>query len=427
MCSWRASLYYCHMKTNLKIYAVGGAVRDKLLGHTPNDCDWMVVGSTPEEMLKSGFLQVGKDFPVFLHPVTRDEYALARTERKTAPGYSGFVVHASSDVTLEQDLQRRDFTINAIAMDEGGKLCDPYGGEADLRAGVLRHVSGSFNEDPVRVLRAARFVARFGFSVAPETMELMRTMVDEGEVDALVPERVWQEMARGLMETTPSRFFTTLRECGALAKILPEVDALFGVPQPSQHHPEIDSGVHTMMVLDDAARHGYPLETRFAALVHDLGKGNTPKDELPRHIGHELRSVDLTRSLSGRLRVPAEIRNFGMLVAQYHTHVHQAKTLRATTLVDLLHSSDALRRPERFKQLLHACASDARGRSGFEQAEYPAAEYLLHVVEAARSVNAGEVARQCSDKKLVADRVRQARISAVKRGVSTLLAGRDEG
>lgn len=408
------------MDKELKIYAVGGAVRDRLLGLTPKDCDWVVVGSSPEQMLARGFLQVGKDFPVFLHPVTHDEYALARTERKTGPGYSGFTVHATPDVTLEQDLMRRDFTINAIAMDAAGNLIDPHGGEADLRAGVLRHVGDSFNEDPVRILRAARFAARYGFTVAPETHQLMRDMVENGEVDTLVPERVWQELARGLMEDTPSRFFWTLRACGALAKILPEVDALFGVPQPAQHHPEVDSGVHTLMVVDDAARHGYALEVRFAALVHDLGKGTTPKEEWPRHIAHELRSLDLARSLSKRLRVQAECRDLGMLVAKYHTHVHRAQDLRANTIVDIFQSSDAWRRPERFFQLLQACASDMRGRQGFEQNEYPASDHLMHVFEATRSVNAGEIARQCVDKRLIADRVRQARISAVKAAFARL-------
>jgi tRNA nucleotidyltransferase (CCA-adding enzyme) len=267
-----------------KIYCVGGAVRDRLLGLTVQDHDWVVVGSTPEAMVAQGFQPVGKDFPVFLHPQTHEEYALARTERKTSSGYHGFAVYAAPDVTLEQDLLRRDFTINAIAQDADGKLIDPHNGVADLRAGILRHVSAAFGEDPVRILRAARFAARFGFSIAPETLKLMRDMVDSGEVDALVAERVWQELARGLMEKKPSRFFETLRSCNALMKIIPEVDALFGVPQPEKYHPEIDCGLHTMLVVDDAALHDYPLEVRFAALTHDLGKATTPKDILPRHI-----------------------------------------------------------------------------------------------------------------------------------------------
>ena len=301
---------------DLQIYCVGGAVRDKLLGLPVQDHDWVVVGSTPEQMVERGFKPVGSDFPVFLHPETHEEYALARTERKVAQGYKGFTVYATPDVTLEQDLLRRDFTINAIAQDADGNLIDPYGGQADLKAGVLRHVSAAFAEDPVRILRAARFAARFGFTIAPETLALMRAMVDNGEVDALVAERVWQELARGLMEKHPSRFFTTLRECGALKKILPEVDALFGVPQPAHYHPEIDCGIHAMMVVDDTAQHGYSLEVRFAALGHDLGKGTTPADILPRHIGHEMRSVDLLKALCERLRVPGECRDLALLVAQ---------------------------------------------------------------------------------------------------------------
>jgi tRNA nucleotidyltransferase (CCA-adding enzyme) len=402
------------MKNELEIYSVGGAVRDRLLGLQVTDQDWVVVGSTPEEMLARGFRPVGKDFPVFLHPDTHEEYALARTERKTAPGYKGFVIHASPDVTLEQDLLRRDFTVNAIALDANGCLIDPYGGEADLRAGILRHVSPAFNEDPVRILRAARFVARFGFAIAPKTLELMRTMVNNGEIDALVAERVWQELARGLMEKSPSRFFTTLRECGALAKILPEVDALFGVPQPVQYHPEGDCGTHTMMVLDNAAQHGYALETRFAALTHDLGKGNTPVEMLPRHTGHELRGVKLLTPLCERLRVPGECRDLGLLVARYHRDVHCAKELRPDTIVRLFQSCDGWRRPERFTQLLLACASDARGRTGHEQDAYPQADYLLQALQAAQAVNAGEIAQRCTDNNMIIEKVREARVAAVR-------------
>ncbi len=401
----------------LKIYCVGGAVRDQLLGLPLQDHDWVVVGGTPEDMVARGYQPVGKDFPVFLHPQTHEEYALARTERKTAPGYKGFAIYAAPDVTLEQDLLRRDFTVNAIAQDMDGRLIDPHNGIADLRAGILRHVSPAFNEDPVRILRAARFVARFGFSIAPETLALMRGMVENGEVDALVPERVWQELARGLMEKTPTRFFTTLRECGALAKILPEVDALFGVPQPPQHHPEIDCGVHIMLVLDDAAQHGYALEVRFAALTHDLGKGNTPKDILPRHIGHEARGVDLLRALCERLRVPGECRDLGLLAARYHGDVHRAQELRPDTIVRLFQSCDAWRRPERFAQLLQACASDARGRTGHEQDAYPQAEYLLRLLQAAQGVNAGEIAGQCEDKNLIAEQIRLARVAAVEQAI----------
>jgi len=404
----------------LNVYCVGGAVRDKLLGLPVQDHDWVVVGATPEQMEVLGYRPVGKDFPVFLHPETHEEYALARTERKISLGYKGFDVYATPDVTLEQDLSRRDFTINAIAQAADGTLIDPYHGIADLRAGVLRHVSSAFSEDPVRILRAARFVARFNFVIAPETLELMRVMVTNGEVDALVAERVWQELARGLMEKNPSRFITTLRDCGALKKILPEVDALFGVPQPPQHHPEIDCGIHTMMVLDDTAIHGYALEVRFAALMHDLGKGNTPKDILPRHIGHELRSVDLLRSVCDRLRVPGECRDLGLLVARYHGDVHRAKELRPETVVRLFQNCDAWRKPERFMQLLQACASDARGRTGHEQDDYPQAGYLQQLLRAAQSVNAGQIAANCPDKNMIAEQVREARTSAVQSAMRSL-------
>jgi len=406
------------MKDNLyQIYCVGGAVRDSLLGLPVQDHDSVVVGATPELMEAQGYRPVGKDFPVFLHPETHEEYALARTERKTSLGYKGFAVYAAPDVTLEQDLSRRDFTVNAIAQAADGSLIDPYNGIADLKAGVLRHVSAAFSEDPVRILRAARFVARFGFSIAPETLERMRAMVANGEVDALVAERVWQELARGLMEKNPSRFITTLRDCGALKKIFPEVDALFGVPQPPNYHPEIDCGIHTMMVLDDAARHDYALEVRFAALMHDLGKGNTPKDILPRHIGHEARSVELLRALCERLRIPAGSRDLGLLVARYHGDVHRAKELRPDTIVRLFQNCDAWRKPERFMQILEACASDARGRTGHEQDAYPQAVYLQRMLRAAQAVNAGEIAQQCEDRNLIAERVKEARIVAVEKEI----------
>jgi tRNA nucleotidyltransferase (CCA-adding enzyme) len=402
-----------------KIYCVGGAVRDRLLGLPVQDHDWVVVGSTPEDMVAQGFRPVGKDFPVFLHPQTHEEYALARTERKTARGYQGFAVYAAPDVTLEQDLLRRDFTINAIAQEFDGKhgeckLIDPHNGVADLRAGILRHVSPAFSEDPVRILRAARFAARFGFTIAPETVQLMRDMVDNGEVDALVAERVWQELARGLMEKTPSRFFETLRNCGALAKIIPEVDALFGVPQPEKHHPEIDCGIHTMLVVDDAARHDYTLEVRYAALTHDLGKATTPKDVLPRHIGHELRSVELVKNLSQRLRASGECTDLALLAARYHGDIHRAFELRAETVIRLFQSADAWRRPERFTHLLQACASDARGRTGHEHDAYPQADHLLRLLAAARAVDAGEIAKQYSDNNAIASAVQQARTRAIE-------------
>jgi tRNA nucleotidyltransferase (CCA-adding enzyme) len=398
----------------LNVYCVGGAVRDGLLGLAVQDRDWVVVGASPVQMESLGYKPVGKDFPVFLHPQTHEEYALARTERKVSLGYKGFDVYAAPDVTLEQDLSRRDFTVNAIAQAADGTLVDPYNGIADLRAGILRHVSGAFSEDPVRILRAARFVARFGFSIAPETMELMRVMVANGEVDALVAERVWQEMSRGLMEKSPSRFITTLRECGALKKILPEVDALFGVPQPPQHHPEIDCGIHTLMVLDDAAKHGFALEVRFAALMHDLGKGTTPKELLPRHTGHEARSVDLLRILCDRLRIPGECRDLGLQAARYHGDIHRAMELRADTVVRLFQSCDAWRKPERFGQLLQACAADARGRTGHDQDEYPQAQYLQSMLAAAQAVDAGVIAQQCEEKGQIAERISAARIAAVK-------------
>jgi tRNA nucleotidyltransferase (CCA-adding enzyme) len=398
----------------LTIYCVGGAVRDKLLNLPVQDHDWVVVGSTPEAMVARGYKPVGSDFPVFLHPETHEEYALARTERKTAAGYKGFNVYASPDVTLEQDLMRRDFTVNAIAQDADGNLIDPYNGQADLKAGILRHVSDAFAEDPVRILRGARFAARFGFTFAPETLALMRSMVDNGEVDALVAERVWQELARGLMEKHPSKFFTTLRDCGALKKILPEVEDLFGVPQPAHYHPEIDCGVHVLMVIDDSAKCGHALELRFAALGHDLGKATTPEDTLPRHIGHEARSVDLLKKVCERLRVPSECRDLALLVAQYHSHVHRARELRASTVVKLFDSVDLWRKPERFAQILQVCESDAHGRTGHENDPYPQTEYMLECAQAARAVNAGEIARACADKNLIADKVREARIVAVE-------------
>ena len=399
--------------SNTKIYRVGGAVRDQLLGLPVQDHDWVVVGSTPEAMVAQGFKPVGKDFPVFLHPATHEEYALARTERKTARGYQGFAVYAAPDVTLEQDLLRRDFTINAIAQDSEGKLIDPHHGIADLRAGILRHVSAAFLEDPVRILRAARFAARFGFIIAPETLTLMRDMVNSGEVDALVAERVWQELARGLMEKKPSRFFETLRSCGALAKIIPEVDALFGVAQPPKHHPEIDCGIHTMMVVDDAAQHGYALEVRYAALTHDLGKATTPKEILPRHIGHELRSVALVKTLSQRLRASSECRDLALLAARYHGDIHRAHELRADTIIKLFQSADAWRRPERFTQLLQACASDARGRTGHESDPYAQADYLLKLLAVAQTVDAGAIAQGCSNATNIASAMQMARIRAI--------------
>src|SRR5574340_1325326 len=329
----------------MQIYSVGGAVRDELLGLPVQDRDYVVVGSTPEEMVRLGFRPVGKDFPVFLHPRSHQQHALARPERKTARGYKGFQVYASPEVPLEEDLARRDLTINAIARDAQGNLIDPHGGAADLKAGVLRHVSPAFVEDPVRVLRVARFAARFGFAIAPETLALMREMAANGEVDALVPERVWQELARGLMEKIPSRMFHALRECGALARLFPEIDRLFGIPQPPEHHPEIDTGEHVMLVIDWAARQDFSLPVRFAALTHDLGKGVTPPEFWPAHNGHEAASVELVRALSERIRVPVDCRDLAVAVAREHGKVHRALELRPGTVVELLERVDAFRRP----------------------------------------------------------------------------------
>jgi tRNA nucleotidyltransferase (CCA-adding enzyme) len=381
----------------MKVYLVGGSVRDELLGMSGGDRDWVVVGATPHDMLDAGYVPVGKDFPVFLHPDTKEEYALARTERKTAPGYHGFQFHAEPSVTLEQDLARRDLTINAMARDESGALIDPHGGERDLRARVLRHVSPAFAEDPVRILRLARFAARHAdFSVAPETAELMRRMVEAGEVDALVAERVWQELSRGLMEARPSRMFEVLRACGALARLLPEVDRLWGVPQPAQHHPEVDTGVHLMLVLDMAARLEAGLAVRFACLCHDLGKGTTPPELLPRHHGHEARSVALMHAVADRWRVPTACRELADVVAREHGNVHRSGELGAAATVRLLERCDAFRRPGRFAELLLACECDARGRAGLAEASYAPRERLALTLAAAQRVDATAVAAEAA-------------------------------
>jgi tRNA nucleotidyltransferase (CCA-adding enzyme) len=398
----------------MKRYCVGGAVRDALLGLPVQDRDWVVVGATPEQMLAQGYTPVGRDFPVFLHPRTHEEYALARTERKTAPGYAGFVFHTAADVTLEEDLARRDLTINAIAQEEDGTLIDPYGGRADLDRKILRHVAPAFAEDPVRILRVARFAARFtDFSVAPETLELMRTMVAGGEVDALVAERVWQELARGLMEAQPSRMFETLRACGALRKLLPEVARLWGVPQRADYHPEVDTGVHVMMVIDMAARLGLSLPARFAALTHDLGKGETPADILPRHIGHELKSVRLLEPLCQRLRVPTECRDVARLVARFHGDMHKVDQLRPETRLKILERCDALRRPARFAAVLAACEADYRGRRGWEEKEYTAATAWRRALAASQSVDAGAIAQSCADPAQIPARIHAARVRAI--------------
>ena len=377
----------------MQIYMVGGAVRDALLGLPVQDRDWVVVGATPEALAAQGYVPVGKDFPVFLHPASREEYALARTERKTAQGYRGFAVHAAPDITLEEDLARRDLTINAIAQGDDGVLTDPYGGQRDIAARVLRHVTDAFAEDPVRILRVARFAARFpDFSIAPDTMALMQRMVTDGEVDALVPERVWQELARGLMAQQPSRMFEVLRECGALTKLLPEVARLWGVPQRAEYHPEVDTGVHLMMVLDMAAQLQAPIEVRFACLGHDLGKGTTPQAEWPRHIGHEERSARLLKALCLRLRVPNDCSELADVVAREHGNIHRSSEFGAAALVRLLERCDAFRKPERFADILLACECDARGRLGLSEQPYPQRQRLLGALTAAQSVNTAEVA-----------------------------------
>ena len=385
----------------MHIYIVGGAVRDRLLGRPVTDRDWVVVGATPEQMLAQGYLPVGRDFPVFLHPKTREEYALARTERKSGRGYRGFVVQTSPDVTLEEDLARRDLTINARAASadwaKTGAVFDPYGGQRDLQAGVLRHVTEAFREDPVRILRVARFAARFtDFSIAPETLQLMREMVAHGEADHLVPERVWQELARGLMEEQPSRMFEVLRACGALAVLLPEVERLWGVPQRAEYHPEIDTGVHLMMVLDMAARLQAPLPVRFACLVHDLGKGTTPADVLPRHIGHEHRSARLAEKVGERLRVPTDCREIADVVAREHGNIHRSSELGAAALVRLLERCDAIRKPERFADILLACECDARGRLGLQESPYPQRQRLGEALAAVQSVATSVIAARAA-------------------------------
>ena len=401
-------------------YLVGGCVRDALLGLPIKDRDWVVVGASPQEMERQGFTAVGKDFPVFLHPQTKEEYALARTERKTGPGYTGFEFHAAVDVSLEQDLIRRDLTINAIAQREDGEIIDPFHGRRDLEQRILRHVSAAFVEDPVRILRVARFAARFAeleFHIADETLQLMSEMVRNGEVDALVPERVWQETERALAEPTPSRFFEVLRECGALARIFPEIDRLFGVPQPVEHHPEVDTGVHTMMVLTQAVRLSTDTRVRFAALTHDLGKGITPKEQWPRHLEHEAKGVPLVAELCKRLRVPRDYRELAELVARFHLHFHRARELRANTILKLIHSLDGFRRPERFELFLLACEADARGRPGYEDRPMEQPQILQRAYAAANSVNVQEVIALGLKGDAIAQELEQRRIMAMKQAL----------
>jgi tRNA nucleotidyltransferase (CCA-adding enzyme) len=402
----------------VRVYLVGGAVRDRLLGLPVLERDWVVVGARPEELVDAGYQPVGREFPVFLHPETHEEYALARVERKVGPGYRGFTTQFSPQVTLEEDLRRRDLTINAMAQSEDGALIDPYGGESDLAARRLRHVSDAFVEDPVRILRVARFAARFaslGFSLAPETLELMRRMTAAGEVEALVPERVWQETERALATNDPQIFFETLRSCGALAVIYPEIDALYGVPQPPRWHPEIDTGLHVMLALHCAARLDGSNAVRFAALTHDLGKARTPRERWPSHHGHEEAGVPLIEALCARLKAPNDYRELAILAARYHTHVHRAGELKPVTVLGLLESCDAFRRPERFAELLLACEADARGRTGKEHDPYPQAAYLAAARAAAASVTLTPDERARLEGKQIGDEIRRRRLAAITR------------
>jgi len=401
----------------MEIFLVGGYVRDKLLGLKTKDRDWVVVGANADELLKLNYRQVGKDFPVFLHPETNEEYALARTERKTAAGYDGFSFHATADVTLEEDLIRRDLTINAIAEDADGQLIDPFNGQADIKAKILRHVSPAFIEDPVRILRLARFAARFadlGFTIADETQSLMSQMVENGEVDALVPERVWQETMRALTEKTPARYFEVLRDCGALAKLFPEINRLWGVPQPEKHHPEIDTGIHTMMVLTQAATLSDDAKVRFAALVHDLGKGTTPINKWPKHIDHESRGVPLVEALCNRYRIPNDYRELAIIVTKYHLHYHRAAELRDATFLKILESLDAFRRPERFELFLLACEADSRGRTGFEDKHFDQPAIYRKVFEAAKKINAKKLVAQGLKGKDIKEELARQRIESIK-------------
>ena len=399
----------------MEVYLVGGAVRDALLGYPTSEQDWVVVGASPQQMLDQGYQQVGKDFPVFLHPETKAEYALARTERKWGHGYTGFAVHCDPSVTLEQDLLRRDLTVNAMARTDSGEIIDPYGGQRDLANRVLRHVSEAFVEDPLRVLRTARFAARYahlGFTVAAQTMELMASIVSQDELAHLPAERIWMEMERALGEHNPEVFVQVLRECGALARLLPEVDALFGVPQTAEYHPEIDTGIHTLMTLQQAAQLTAATDVRFALLVHDLGKGSTPAIEWPRHIAHEHRGLKLVKGVCKRLKAPGQHRDLALKVCEYHTHCHRALELRGKTLLKLLNATDALRRPDRFEAFLLACEADARGREGMEQRDYPQADYLRRALHIAQHVTAAHFDGQCLEGKalgeaITAERVRQ--------------------
>jgi len=400
----------------MQVYLVGGAVRDEQLGLPVNERDWCVVGATPNQLIDDGYKPVGKDFPVFLHPESNEEYALARTERKTAAGYHGFAFDTSPDVTIEEDLSRRDLTMNAMAKDGNGELIDPFGGKQDIEERVIRHVSDAFVEDPVRILRAAKFAARFahlGFRIAPETRDLMRRMVADGEADALVPDRVWKETEAALRGPNPRVFFESLRACRALKVLYPEIDALFGVPQPAKWHPEIDTGLHTMMVLEQAEKLSNAVEVRFAALVHDLGKATTRQSDLPSHPGHEKRGIKIIESMADRLPLPRACRDLALLVAEYHSHCHRVAELRDSTVVKVLEKTDAFRRPERFEHFLVACEADARGRTRFENRDYPQSSLLREALATAAAIDSAAIAKQHADKD-IPDAIRRARVAAVK-------------
>ncbi len=409
------------MASAVQVYLVGGAVRDRLLGVDAPDRDWVVVGSTPQEMKDRGYEPVGKDFPVFINRTTGEEYALARTERKTAKGYQGFEFNASPEVTLEQDLERRDLTINAMAQDDSGNLIDLHGGQKDLANGIIRHVSSAFLEDPVRILRAARFAARFKFSIAPETLALMKKMVSNGEVDALVPERVWAEMNKALITETPQIFFQVLRDCGALNRVLPEIDQLFGIPQTAKYHPEIDTGVHTLMVVEQAAKLSNNPLVRFAALVHDLGKAKTPTETLPSHKGHELGGLPIIKQMCQRLRIPNKYQSLALAVAEYHLHMHKMFELRPQTVLKMLEKTRCLMNDERAKQIADCCIADARGRTGFEDRNYTQAALFLEFQQAAKSVNAGEIAKSYNDGSQIQTAIHNARLAEIKRAKTETL------
>ena len=398
----------------MQTYLVGGAVRDKLLGIPVKDRDWVVVGATPEEMLAQGFKAVGKDFPVFLHPETKEEYALARTERKSGKGYKGFTFYTSPDVTLEEDLQRRDLTINAIAEDESGKLIDPYNGEADIKQGLLRHVSDAFVEDPLRVLRIARFAATLGFKIAPETSRLLKDISATDELEALVPERVWTELEKALSGRYPARFILVLRSCNALVKLFPEIEALFGIPQTKEHHPEIDTGLHTIMSLNQSTRLSDDPIIRFAVLVHDLGKATTPKDVLPSHHGHEARGVKIIDKLCKRYRIPNKYCELAVNVSKFHLDCHRIQEMKPTTVLKKLEQLDAFRRPERFQQFLIACEADARGRAGFEDREYLQAEYFKNAFNSANEVETNVLQEQGFEGKALGEEIKKQRIQNIK-------------